>query len=125
MERPLEDTTTVMLWKTLFATIVEPGIRSGLFTAEELISLLVAPPDHGSIPPENQPQEEREGVHSEGANEGQELGEESAQEEDPLGDLIAEEPDAETEPSAATKSGLLPGGVSSMAVEPAGAEYSQ
>ena len=38
MERPLEDTTTAMLWKTLFATIVELSLRSGLFTEEELTS---------------------------------------------------------------------------------------
>ena len=61
---------------------------------------------------------------SEGENGGQELGEESAQEEDPLVDLIADEPDAETEPSAASGSGQHSGGISSMAVEPVGANSS-
>ena len=43
MERPLEDTTTAMLWKTLLATIVELSLGSGLFTEEELTPPLVAP----------------------------------------------------------------------------------
>ena len=43
MERPLEDTTTAMLWKTLFAIVVELSLRSELVTEEELTASLVAP----------------------------------------------------------------------------------
>ena len=52
MERPLEDTTIAMLWKTLFATIVELSLRSGLFTAEELTPPLVAPAGNGMVQPQ-------------------------------------------------------------------------
>ena len=43
MERPLEDSTTANLWKTLFALIVESSLRSGLVTEEELVPALAAP----------------------------------------------------------------------------------
>ena len=81
MERPLEDSTTANLWKTLFVLIVELSLRSGLVTEEELIPALSTPPgneitrmwapSHGNT---SQAQDAGEGD--------QELGEESAKEED-------------------------------------------
>ena len=66
-----------MLWKTLFAIIVELDIRSGLFTAEELASSLdLAPPGRSSVPSEDQLQEEHEREPPSGQNACHELGEE-------------------------------------------------
>ena len=48
-----------MLWRTLFSVIVELGIRSGLFTAEELTpSMGGAPPGRGAVLTEDHWQEE-------------------------------------------------------------------
>ena len=34
MERPLVDTATALLWRTLLSVVVELDIRSGLFIAD-------------------------------------------------------------------------------------------
>ena len=99
MERPLEDATTANLWKTLFALIVELSLRAGLVTEEELIPALATPPGNEIARPQVSPHNSASRVDmEEGAND-YELGEESAQEEDPLVEF-AQEPDAETEPGA-------------------------
>ena len=84
MERPLEDTTTAMLWKTLFATIVELGLRSGLFTENELTPPLVAPTGSEMSQPHEHSQEVASRGRMEDGTDDQELGEESEHEEDPL-----------------------------------------
>ena len=90
-----------MLWKTLFATIVELGIRSGLYTAEELTPPLNAPPGNLPRASDDPPlaEDNREWPTTDETG-GQEFGEESEQDEDPLVEFLGGEPDAETEPSA-------------------------
>ena len=97
MERPLEDTTRAMLWKTLFATVVELGLRSGLFSADELTPPLVAPTSSGMTQPHEHSQEVAFRGRMEDGTDAQELGEESEHEEDPLVEFV-QEPDAEAEP---------------------------
>ena len=77
MERPLEDTTRAMLWKTLFATVVELGLRSGLFSADELTPPLVAPTSSGMTQPHEHSQEVAFRGRMEDGTDAQELGEES------------------------------------------------
>ena len=65
MERPLENTATAMLWRTLFGVIVELGIRSGT------PSIGGARPARGSVPSEDQLQEEHESEPPGGEEAGQ------------------------------------------------------
>ena len=101
MERPLEDATTANLWKTLFALIVELSLRSGLVTEEELVPALTTLTNEGTrLGTDSQadgPQEQQEDGDGQ-----QEIGEESGKEEDPIVE-VAQEPDAETEPSMNTE----------------------
>ena len=117
MERPLEDATTANLWKTLFALIVELSLRSGLVTQEELVPGLTTTPTHVE---ERHSADSHEAGSQEGQEEGtgdQELGEESEREEDPVVEA-AHEPDAETEPGAATgEKTLLEGATHSSATQ--------
>ena len=96
MERPLEDATTANLWKTLFALIVELSLRSGLVTEEELVPALTTLTNEGT----------RLGTDSQadGPQEQQEDGRWrwAGKEEDPIVE-VAQEPDAETEPSMNTE----------------------
>ena len=107
MERPLENTDTAMLWRTVFSVIVDLPIRPGLFTAEELTpSMGGAPPGRGSVPSDDHLQEEHESEPPGGEDAGHELEEESAREDAPIVDLMAEEPDAEAEPVVSGGSGM-------------------
>ena len=87
MERPLADTPTAHLWRTLFALVVELSIRSGLVTEHDLVPAGPVDTRHEEVPNA----EEGEGL--------QEQGEELADEHDPIVEF-APEPDAETEPRA-------------------------
>ena len=82
--RPLEDTTTAMLWKTLFATIGELSLRSGLVTEEELTPPLVVPTGSEMAQPREPSQEVASQGRMEDGTDEQELGEESEYEEDPF-----------------------------------------
>ena len=85
MGRPLENTATALLWRTLFSVVVELGIRSGLFIADELTpSIGGAPSGRGSVLAEDRFQEEHEGETAGAEETGHELEEESAREEDPI-----------------------------------------
>ena len=97
MERPLEDATTANLWKTLFALIVELGLRSGLVTEEELVPALATQSAHSQEEDPQELQEDGDGL--------QETGEESCKEEDPIVEVV-QEPDAEKEPSRNTEEGI-------------------
>ena len=87
MERPLADAATEHLWRTLFALVVEPSIRSGLVTEHDLAPAGPAPPHADEVP------------RAEVEEALQEQGEGSANENDPIVEF-APEPDAETEPRA-------------------------
>ena len=87
VERPLADTATEHLWRTLFALVVELSIRSGLVTEDDLAPAGPAPTHADEVP-----RAEVEEVM-------QEQGEESANENDPIVEF-APEPDAVTEPRA-------------------------
>ena len=72
MERPPADTPTAHLWRTLFALVVEPTIRSGLVTEHDLVPAGPVDTRNEEVPNA----EEGEGL--------QEQGEESADEHDPI-----------------------------------------
>ena len=94
MERPLADTATAHLWRTLFALVVELSIRSGLVTENDLAPAGPVPLHTDEVP------------RAEVEEELQEQGEESADEHDPIVGF-APEPDAETEPRASHDGQLL------------------
>ena len=100
MERPLEDATTANLWKTLFALIVELSLRSGLVTEEELVPALATLTNEGTRPGTNSQADDSQEQQEAGDGQ-QETGEESSKEEDPVVE-VAQEPDAEKEPSMNT-----------------------
>ena len=87
MERPLADSPTAHLWRTLFALVVELSIRSGLVTEHDLVPAGPVDTRQAEVP------------NAEEGEELQEQGEESADEHDPIVEF-APEPDAETEPRA-------------------------
>ena len=96
-EATLEPELHEGLWRTLFALIVELGIRSGLFTAEELMPPMgMVSPFCGS-PGDEHVHERHEEAPFEKEDASQELAEESGREDDPIVDLVMEEPEAEAD----------------------------